>query len=454
MDAPSHGPDTPEALFAPGEISQLIARLFDAARTHWARIVGAGLVLALIAFGWTRISPRVYTAHASVFAIPADGSSGGQRGAAGEVVGLSDGAARVVLSEEALDELIRRLRLDRDWPGAPEPLDELSTRVGLAPSETNPHQALLAALRKAITVKVEDSAVDITVAWSEPATAQAIAQACVERLLAARHQVELAPIETKVAALQGRVGSADAQVQAHQERLAELLASKRRGVKAATVFGLQSRGKFRDLPDPQLSTLRQQILEKRKAIAEQEDVRARELAQLQALLAEQRATLGPANPLVLDTQDKLRALDAQGSQLETLKAAEQKLLGDFVRAGGNERELHADAGPLFPPELENDDPNVAFERSALSAAMLDLQNLRSELLDAQLALDSQQATFKARYLEMLRPEAPAHPSSPKTPLTCLAALLVGCLTALLWSLVRPARGALPRRVTLGETVRG
>lgn len=450
--------DEVEALFAPGEISRLVGKLVDAVRARWGRILGLGLVLAAVAFAWTRVCPRVYTSRASVFAIPAAGSAGGQRGAAGEVVGLSEGAARVVLSEGALEALSHSLKLERSWPEPrgelAQKLHELGQSLGLSSPEGNPHQALLAALRKAISVKVDDSTVEISVQWPDPEQAQAIAQASVDRLFAARHQIELAPLETKVAALDARLAGDDSQVKSHQQRVAALLAAKRRGVKASTVHGLQSRGKFRDLPDPELSRLRQKILTERKAIADLEDVWQKRTAELQAKLAEQSATLGPKNPLVLDTQDKLEALRAQGTELDARKASEQKLLAQFVRAGGNERELEPGAVPLFAPELESEDPDLGFEKVSLSNALVELQGVRSDLLSAKLALESAAATFEARYVEMVKPEAPTHPSSPRTALTCLAALLVGLLSGLLWSLAKgPVQASAPRPLGASEPVR-
>jgi uncharacterized protein involved in exopolysaccharide biosynthesis len=432
------GEVSPEALFAPGELSALLRKVFGAIAAHPFRLMGLALLMGLAAYGWTRICPRVYTAKASVFALPGDGSSGAQRGAAGEIVGLSDGAARVMLSDGSLEAMVDKLSLTpaalASQGLAAQWLAEAREKLGLTEPEVDPQAGLLAELRQAITVKTQDAMVDITVEWRDPTQARAIAQEAVERLFAARHEIELSPLEAKVDSLTARVSASQEALHAHRRKVSALIAEKRRGAEASTIHGLQASGRFRDLPDPALVELRQRILAKRRAVAELEEVHGKRLAEVRAQLAEQSATLGPRNPLVIETRERLGALEDQGRQLASLQKDEQRLLASFVRRGGNARELEGEPGPLFSPELETDDPRLAYEKAALSSAMAEQQGLTSDLLDARLALESARTTFEARYLEMVRPLGPLHPSSPRTTLTTLAALLVGLFTALLWSL--------------------
>src|SRR5207248_8047262 len=152
------------------------------------------------------------------------------------------------------------------------------------------------------------------------------------------------------------------------------LKARRRGARASSVRSLQADGRFRDLPDPQLVALRQQIVLQRKSIAEAEEWQRTRLSALNARLAEQRATLGPAHPSVLDTQDELQAVERRGAQIQALKAQEQELLSRYVREGGKEIELLPDA-PAWPLELKEDDAAITYAKAQLAMEMTALQRL-------------------------------------------------------------------------------
>jgi hypothetical protein len=255
----------------------------------------------------------------------------------------------------------------------------------------------------------------------------------VNRLLDARWQVELSPLQARVSALSARVSSDAARLDTQVTELSRLIERRRAGAKASSVRGLQAQGRFRDMPDPTLAGLRDRLIAQRKTIADVEEVHRKRLAELDSQLADQRATLGPQNPTVLETQEKLRALTADSKQVDEMKQDEQTLLGMYVKAGGNERELTNDPGPLWAPELKDDDEEISFRRASLSSSQLQLQSLRSDVLDAEVSLAAAKATFTARYEELQGARVPTHASSPKVAWITLAALFAGLLLGSLWA---------------------
>jgi hypothetical protein len=302
---------------------------------------------------------------------------------------------------------------------------------------------MVRSLEKRLTVQVKGPQVTIGFDWPEADTAVRVVHRIEHNLLDSRRDAELLPLEQKSASLESSVGAAQQRVDALAERIAAAIKLKRRGARAASVRGLQAEGRFRDLPDPQLARWRLQIIANRKAITELEDARRKRLSELNAVLAEQMATLGTGNPALRETQQKIRALDSDGTELARRKSLEQTLLASYVREGGKEIELTAEPF-AWPPELREEDPAIGFDKANLAIQQSNLSRLLDEAEQARVTLAAARASFTSRYVEMLPPEVPDDPVFPNPVLLLLAGVLGGAVVAFFGAVAADLSGGILR----------
>lgn len=439
--APDRGPaPDPNSLFAPGEVRDYLGFGVRAVGRRWKRAASVALAFAAIVFAASRVLPRSYHVQSRIFALPEGNAPGVTRSASEEPLGLAQGAAEVVVSQRSLRELIREKDLAARWNATRPPLLRLMDQIRGAPPAGE--SALAGTLAKKLKVQVKGQEVLIDFDWPEAKGAYEVVHAAEQALLASRREAELAPLERKAQALEADAAAAQGRIDASIVAIEAATRARRRGARASSVRGLQAEGHFGALPDARLASQRMQLVARRKAIAELEDVRRKHSTDLQATYAEQKATLGPGHPALLDTQEKLKAVEQQGAQLEAMKAQEQQLLAAYVAAGGKEIELSGDSGPAWPLELKEDDENVAYGKARISMELSGLQHLLSERSAAQVALAAARAAFDDRYVVLAPAELPEKPASHAALL--LAGLLGGLALGLLAAVAADLRGGIIR----------
>src|SRR5438105_321070 len=413
-----HGPGAlssePATLFEPGELRDWFGFVVRAVRRRWKLSCCIAAIFAAASAAAFQVMPRRYHVESRIFAMPSDGAPGALRGNNGDPSGLAQGAAEVVVSETSLKELIRAKDLIERWQRSRTRALRLLDRVRGA-DEEEPERLMLAYLRKNLIVQVKGAEVTIAFDWPEPDTALEVMQTVQEKLLAARREAELDPLERKAESLEASAAQAKARIDAGVLQIDAAVKARRRGARASSGRSLQADGRFRHLRDPPLVALRQQIIVQRKSIAEAEESQRTRLSELNAKLAEQRATLGPAHPAVLDTQDELRAVERDGAKIQLLKSQEQELLASYVRAGGKEIELLPDA-PAWPAELKEDDAALTYAKAQVAMEMTALQRLLDDSSQARVALASARAAFPSRYSVLQPPRLPRKAAVPNPPL--------------------------------------
>jgi hypothetical protein len=444
-EAPSDSaPSTlPPLLFEPGELRDYAGFAVRSLGRRW-RLVGVILLLFAAALGAAvRYLPRRYHVEATLLALPAEGAPGALRGNNGDA-SLLQSAAEVILSRQSLLDLIREHDLVQRWQASRGPLLRLWDRLRRRPM--NPLQeerTLIRSFEKRLTVQVKGPHVILGFDWPEPQTAVEVVKSAEGKLIASRRDAELVPLERKLATLESSTAAARRRVDFLAARIQDAVTQKRRGARPATVRGLQAEGLFRDLPDPALSRQRLRLIALRKAIADLEDVRRKRLSELNATLAEQKAMLGPGNPALLETQDKIGALESDGPELTALKAREEGVFAAYVRAGGKEVELSAEPGQ-WPAELKEDDPAVAFDKSRLGMEQSSLARLIDQAAEAEVTLATAAAGFDSRYVEMRPPELPEGPAFPNVVLLVFAGLLAGAVVAFFGAVAADLSGGVIR----------
>jgi hypothetical protein len=435
----------PATLFEPGELRDYLGFAARSVRRRWKLFAVVLMLFGGATYALSQILPRRWHVESTLFALPADGVPGAVRAASGEPSGLAPGAADVIHTRENLEAVIRGHDLRRRFEQSRAPVlrmvDRASELLRREPAdEASRERALLDYLRKKLTVQVNGAQVTIAFDWPEPQTAIAVVRDSVEKLLIARRAAEVLPLERKSNALDAALGVARKGVEGEVARVNELVKSRRSGARPATVRALQAEGRFRDMPDPGLARMRLELIGRRKAIAETEELRRKRLTELQSTLAEQRATLGPANTALLDTEEKIQATERQGEQLESMKAEEQALLSQYVRAGGKEIELSMESAPAWPAELKDDDELLAYGKARVAMELSSLERLQSEATEARAALAAGRAIFPSRYAVLTPAEMPDQPAFPTATLLLPAGVLGGLLLALFAAVAADLRG--------------
>lgn len=437
------------ALFEPGELRDY----FGFAVNAIGRRRGLAFLVLLLFVGATigamKVLPRQYHSEARLYTMPVEGSPGALRAASGEPAGLVQGAAEVILTEENLKALVAEHDLLSRWISSRAPLgkliDHLRDMRGEAPDAQARDRALIDYLRKKLSVQVKGAEVHIAFDWPEARTAYAVVQSASQRLLAVRREAELGPLQSKSISLEESARAAKKRIEIAVAGIDAAIEERHRGARPATVRGLQAEGIFRDLPDQKLAQLRQQVLTRQKAIADAEEARRKRLSELQSIRAEQRATLGPQNAALLDTEEKIAVIEREGAQIDGMKSEEQALLAEYVRAGGKEVELLPEPGsPAWPAELKEDDQVVASAKVRVAMEQASLQRLLDEATEVRAALAAARSSFESRYAVLTPPEVPEHVAFPNLPLVLIAAALGGILLASFSALAADLRGAVIR----------
>ena len=250
---------------------------------------------------------------------------------------------RAAVAPEALRTLARELHLLERWDATRTPALRskdalLNQLLGRAPTDADREEALVAMLADWVFIKVDGQSVDIGATFPDKASATLIVETLRQRLLESRRAAELASLEATVKSQHARVETANARVQQTVTELEQRLGRRAR-VQAVERCANKQDGSWGALPDPRLMELRAQILATRKSITEIETSRSKRLAELNALLVEQQANLADQHPSLIETREKLAALQTPGPELAALRETEKQLLKDFVSGGGRDTEL-------------------------------------------------------------------------------------------------------------------
>jgi uncharacterized protein involved in exopolysaccharide biosynthesis len=433
-------------LFKPGELREVNERITGAVRRHSHLALATFLVIIAGTALAISLLPRSYHVEARLLALPPEGAPGAARQSSSDLSGLIDGAARIVISHERLRAIIRDYNLIDEWEQNRGPLLRARERVEEALHLSSPadpirrERRMLASLTKKLTVQVKGAEVVIAFDWPNPSTAAAVVGALQRKLIELRRDAELTPLERRLASLQASAAQTERRMDDLTTRVATMIQRKRRGARAASVRALQAEGRFRRLPDPALASARLELISRRKEIADIEEARRKRLSELNATLAEQRATLGPSNAALLDTEEKIRELQADGAQLQVLKSEEQERLAAYIGAGGRETELSADPAAVWPVELKEDDPAIVFEKARIAREDAALGRLRGEVEEARQSVAAARATFASRYTILSAPELPEEPVFPNVPLLIFASVIAGAIAAVIFAIARDILG--------------
>jgi hypothetical protein len=185
------------------------------------------------------------------------------------------------------------------------------------------------------------------------------------------------------------------------------------------------------------------------ALEDLEETRRRQLAEMQARLAEQRATYTDNHPVIIDLRQALAALQTPSPQTKTLREEVGALRAEYDRLTADlhggipastpvtapTRELPAEVLRLDQELRDDKDPAIIHARGQLRDAMEKYAALCEKVQAAQIDLETAEAAFKYRYSVLTPAKVPRRAVKPTVPLVLLAALVAGVLGGVLIALI-------------------
>jgi hypothetical protein len=395
-----------------------------------------GLVVAASAAALIAL-PKTYHSEVRLFAersqiLPALGNPG--RTIPSEADAPTRTASETVLRRDNLVALIKQTDLIDDWEATRAPASRVEDGVlRLIHGDPNDEQkidALAGLLEKRLRVETGPGTVTIGIDWPNAKTACRLVEAAQENFLEARHVAEVSAIAETISILEGHVADLH---QTIRGQLGELRQARESTLAEPTALPWRPRSKG----DQRLVQAKLMLLEKRRAIASVEGVRARKVADLRSRLSEQRVTYAPAHPLVLSTLASIARLSQSWPQLDTLRREEEVLLRDYKRQGGGDLQRSQEIREMQHTEADPpEDDSADYERTRLRISLDSYEELLGRVEGAQIELDAARAAFKFRY-NVIRPaQVPKRAEKPDVPLALIGGVLSGSFLALFLCLVK------------------
>ena len=194
----------------------------------------------------------------------------------------------------------------------------------------------------------------------------------------------------------------------------------------------------------ELVRLKAMVDSKERAIQDVEELRRRQLANLQAQLDQKRGAFTDAYPAVIALRQDIEALSRESPQIVKLREEHRKLQEAYLARLGQQRRS-APSSASSRPARQVQSATVE-QNDAVRDARFQYQQVVERLNSAQLELDAARVAFKYRYSVVWPAEFPAKPVSPK-PLIIFGVGIPGAvfLAILAATLLEMRRGTVLRR---------
>lgn len=374
-------------------------------------------------------------------------------------------AVETIMRRDNLVAIIRQVDLIHQWYNRRAPLahvkDVIMRALTKAETEQQTIEWMADVLEKKMTVTTTEGTVTIGLDWPDPTMAVRLVDAAQQNYLEARHAIEISAIAEQVAILQNHAATSRSDVDAAVDAIEKMREDRKAKTSTAVAAAAAephpssptatapSPSKPVSLePDPELSQLKVMIEAKQRAINDLEEFRQRRLSELNATLAEKRATYTDNHPVIIDLRQTIDSLSTESPQVKSLRAEVDRLQQDFdtkaaaARAESRPVPLISGKPAGTPPPLpgniirieqeggDDRDPAMMYAFTQLRDAMQKYSTLRAQIEAAQIDFDTAEAAFKYRYSVVNPPIFPKKPSKPNATLVSVAGLLGGLFVAL------------------------
>ena len=378
-------------------------------------------------------------------------------------------AEETVFAHDNLVSLIRQTKLLQKYQETRPPVlklkDQLLALVSGPLSEEDKMDAMVGTLEKRLKVTTDSQTVTISIDWADPQMAYQLVDTAQQNFLETRHITEMTAISEALSILEMHASTVQRQVDDALHELERVREVRRKGGNAtgpAPRTGEQPPLAQNLVPPPaplppprpertpaqmateqELAQLKFLLNSKKRALLDLEDFRAKRLGELRTQLAEQKVMYAAQHPVVLDTQQRIAAVELDSPQVTQVKEDIANLHAEYLRKGGGDAEaLVEPRRPIAsaPPtravaqqaqaamslaEL-SDDPLVEFSRNSLRVASAKYEELMMRIDGARIEQDTARAAFKYRYSVVRPASVPKKPVSPNAVALALASI-VGAL---------------------------
>jgi uncharacterized protein involved in exopolysaccharide biosynthesis len=377
--------------------------------------------------------------------------------------GPTRAAQETVMARDNLVNMVKQTKLLEHWDAHRHPAlkvkDQIMYALGGHPNEDQRMDGMVGTLEKRFNVYAGDGTVVIAIYWPDAPMARQLVETAQQNFLETRHVSEVSAISETISILEMHASETQTAIEEAVENVEKVAEERktqtRKDAKAAVAAVAAARPKplpaaNRETPVQELSQLKFLIRTKRRAIADLEEFRARRLTELQAQLAEQKVIYSANHPVVVDSEQRIDALQKESPQIEALKRDELALMEEYKSRGGRDINANSEPGSGFTtrnlggggdinrvlneiaPDLR-DDPAITVARSQLAMATSRYQDILMRIDAARIELDTARAAFKYRYTVVSPAQTPRNPISPNVALIVIAGVLASLLFAFLTS---------------------
>ena len=459
--APSR-PDPEEASGADDDgldyarVRELVGFVLRAARRRRALALTVFGVAVAVTVAAAALWPRTYEASVRILAqrnliMPAIDNP--NRAVPREADDPTQRVAETVFKRDNLVAVIKQANLVDLWDAQrPAILRVKDAALGLfsAPmTDEEKVEAFVGLLEKKLSVQTDENTVTMSVEWTSAATAYQLVSLAEKTFLDARYAAEVSIISDAISILEAHASAEHDEIYAAVDDLQRLRQNRAR---AAGPMDPAPRGPAPNLrgsaPPPTApqadasgAEFAQKLEEKRRAIRDLEEARAKRLSDLETKVTELRATLEPAHPSILSLQRQIDAMEVAPPELVQLKNEERDLLAQVV-ASARERVARplpdapsyatsAEPHPAAPPPPPAEDAAVSLAAGRLQTATNRFDDLMSRVDSAHIELDIAKTAFKYRYTLIKPPEVPKHVKRPNVAVLLLGGLALSVFLGLL-----------------------
>jgi len=435
--------DASEDLFDYQQIKDYVGFVFGSLRRHRRLWIGGAVLASVLALTLVRMLPRTYNVQTKLLA--QRNQIMAQLGNPHRAIQFdSDAPTRAafetVLSRDNLVALIKQTKLVEHWETHRIPLlrfkDLIFQVLRGKLSDEEKLDAMVGTLEKRLFVVTNEGTITIGIDWPDAQMAHQLVETAQQNFLEQRHVSEVNAISEAISILETHASQAQVAIEDAMAEVQKVAEAKRtaRAIRPASTPREATTTAGGETPAQELAQLKFLIRSKRRAIADLEEFRSRRLTELQAQMAEQKVIYSANHPAVLDTDQRIAAMQLDSPQIQALKKDEEQLLAEYRARGGKDPNSSSEgsgsrasadtlAAEFTMGAMTLDDPVVTVARDQLRIATAKYHDLMMRIDGAKIELDTARAAFKFRYSVVSPPQIPKKPIKPNIAMLSVAGVL-------------------------------
>lgn len=371
-------------------------------------------------------------------------------------------ATETVMARDNLESMIQQTQLLEHWEATRNPLlrfkDQLFRLLTGPLTDEEKLEIMVSTLEKRFNVFAHEQTVVIRIDWPDPQMARQLVETAQQNFLEARHVQEVSAISEAISILEMHAAETQTGIEEAIKQVQAVADERKKGAKGLSPAP-RARGPAvtgSETPAQELAQLKFLIRTKRRSLGDLEEFRSRRLTELNAQLAEQRVIYSTNHPTVVDTEQRIAALQKESPQVLQLKRDEEALVQEYKSRGGRDVVNLSDMGgspraaissgadldaalSSLMPALE-DDPAMLVARDQLRMATARYQDLLMRIDAARIELDTARAAFKYRYSVVSPALTPRKPISPNVMMILLGGVMGAIACAFLASTLLDLKG--------------